>query len=66
MKKYNVEVVRVSYSSKTFEISAENEEEAKSKAVDMAMDTDYSGSEYDCEYKVNTPQEIRNDYIDRY
>ena len=66
MKKYNVEVVRVSYSSKTFEVSAENEEEAKSKAVDMAMDTDYSGSEYDCEYKVNTPQEIHNDYIDKH
>ena len=66
MKKYNVEVVHVSYSSKMFEVSAENEEEAKSKAVDMAMDTDYSGSEYDCEYKVNTPQEVPNDYIDRY
>ena len=66
MKKYNVEVVRVSYSSKTFKVSAENEEEAKSKAVDMAMDTDYSGSEYDCEYKVNTPQEIHNDYIDKH
>lgn len=66
MKKYNVEVVRASYASKTFEVSAENEEQAKSKAVDMAVATDYSGSEYDCNYSVNTPQEIRNDYIDRY
>ena len=66
MKKYNVEVVRASYASKTFEVSAENEEEAKSKAVDMAVATDYSGSEYDCNYSVNAPQEIRNDYIDRY
>ena len=66
MKKYNVEVVRVSYASKTFEVSAENEKEAKSKAVDMAMEADYSGSEYDCNYSVNAPQEIRNDYIDRY
>lgn len=66
MKKYNVEVVRVSYASKTFEVSAENEKEAKSKAVDMAVETDYSGSEYDCNYSVNAPQEIRNDYIDRY
>ena len=66
MKKYNVEVVRTSYASKTFEVSAENEEEAKRQAVDMAMDTDYSGSEYDCEYNANAPQEIRNDYIDIY
>lgn len=66
MKKYNVEVVHVSYASKTFEVSAENEREAKSKAVDMAVETDYSGSEYDCNYSVNAPQEIRNDYIDRY
>ena len=66
MKKYNVEVVRVSYCSKTFEVSAENEQDAKNRAVDMAMDTDYSGSEYDCEYSVNATQEIPNDYIDRY
>lgn len=66
MKKYNVEVVRTSYASKTFEVSAENEFQAKRQAVDMAMDTDYSGSEYDCHYNVNTPQEIPNDYIDRY
>ena len=55
MKKYNVEVVRTSYASKTFEISAENASQAKSKAVDMAVETDYSGSEYDCHYNVNTP-----------
>lgn len=66
MKKYNVEVVRVSYASKTFEVSAENEFQAKRQAVDMAMDTDYSGSEYDCEYNANAPQEIPNNYIDRY
>ena len=66
MKKYNVEVIRVSYSAKTFEVSAENEQDAKNKAFDMATDSDYSGSEYDCEYEVNTPQEISNDYIDQY
>jgi hypothetical protein len=59
MRKYNVEVVRVSYCSKTFEVSAENEQDAKNKAFDMAMDADYSGSEYDCEYEVNTPQPLR-------
>lgn len=66
MKKYNVEVVRTSYASKTFEISAENAAQAKSKAVDMAVEADYSESEYDCQYRVNTPQEVPNDYIDRY
>ena len=66
MRKYNVEVIRVSYCSKTFEVSAENEQDAKNKAFDMAMDTDYSGSEYNCEYEVNAPQEIPNDYIDHY
>ena len=66
MKKYNVEVIRVSYSAKTFEVNAENEQDAKDQAFNMATDTDYSGSEYDCEYEVNTPQEISNDYIDQY
>ena len=66
MKKYNVEVVRVSYASKTFEVSAEDASQAKNRAFDMAMEDDYSGNEYDYEYKVNTPQEIRNDYIDQY
>ncbi len=66
MRKYDVEVVRISYCSKTFEVSAENEQEAKKQAFDMAKDTDYSGSEYDCIYKVNTPREIPNEYIDRY
>ena len=61
MRKYNVEVVRISYCSKTFEVSAENEQEAKNQAFDLATDTDYSGSEYDCEFEVNTPQEITID-----
>lgn len=65
MKKYNVEVVRISYCTKTFEVKAENEQDAKNQAFDLAMDTDYSGSEYDCEYEVNNPEEIPNDYIDR-
>ena len=66
MKKYSVEVIRISYSSKTFEVSAENEQDARKQAYDIAMDTDYHGSEYDCEYEANTPQEIPNDYIDQY
>ena len=66
MKKYSVEVIRISYSSKTFEVSAENEQDARKQAYDIAMDTDYHGSEYDCEYEANAPQEIPNDYIDHH
>lgn len=67
MKKYSVEVVRTSYCSKTFEIEAENEEMARKAASEMAYDTDFSGSEYDCDYQVIDPVEIKeeNDYVDR-
>ena len=67
MKKYSVEVVRTSYCSKTFEIEAENAEEARKAASEMAYDTDFSGSEYDCDYQVLDPMmEIKeNKYIDR-
>ena len=67
MKKYSVEVVRTSYCSKAFEIEAENEEMARKAASEMAYDTDFSGSEFDCEYQVNDPMETKeeNDYIDR-
>ena len=67
MKKYSVEVVRTSYCSKSFEIEAENAEEARKAASEMAYDTDFSGSEFDCEYQVNDPMEIKekNYYIDR-
>lgn len=65
MKKYSVEVVRTSYSSKAFEVMADNAEDARKKAADMAYDHDFSGEEYDSEYKVLQPQELPNDYIDR-
>lgn len=65
MKKYSVEVVRTSYSSKTFEIWADNADDARKEAGDMALDHDFSGEEYDCEYQVLQPEEIPNDYIDR-
>lgn len=66
MKKYTVDVNRISYCSKTFEVNAENEQDARNKAFDLAADTDFSGSEYDYEYEVGKPDEIPNDYIDRY
>lgn len=65
MKRYIVEVVRTSYSSKTFEIEAENAEMAKKDACEMAYNTDFSGSEYDCGYQVLVLEEVPNDYIDR-
>ena len=66
MKEYSVEVVRTSYSSKTFKVKAHNEAEAKDIALSSAYDTDFSGSEYDCDYEVLTPNEIPNNYIDRH
>lgn len=65
MKKYIVEVVRTSYCSKTFVIKAENAEKAKKDALEMAYDTDFSESEYDCDYQVHKPKEVENNYIDR-
>lgn len=66
MKEYSVEVVRTSYCSKTFKIMADNEAEAEAVALSCAYDTDFSGSEYDCDYEVLVPNEIPNNYIDRY
>ena len=66
MKKYSVEVVRTSYCSKTFEIEAENDEMARKAASEMAYDTDFSGREFDCDYEVLDPMEIKeeNNYVD--
>ena len=66
MKEYSVEVVRTSYCSKTFKVRANNEAEAESIAISSAYDTDFSGSEYDCDYEVLVPNEIPNNYIDRH
>lgn len=44
MKKYKVPVIRISYSSKWIEVTAENEEDAKNiafeKAYDMVFDNE--------------------------
>ena len=71
MKRYKVEVMRTSYCSKTFEIEAENAIQAKKDACEIALNHDFSGNEYDCDYQVLEPEpyqvemETPNEYIDR-
>lgn len=50
MKKFTVTVTRISYSSKEIEVEAENEDDAKEKALDEAGDHEFS--EKDADYKV--------------
>lgn len=51
MKKYDVLISRTGYSSRRFEVEAENETEAEEKAMDMAVDYEFSegDAEYNCE-----------------
>ena len=42
MKKYKLEICRVSYAHNTINIEANSEEEAKTKALDEAGDHNYS------------------------
>lgn len=54
MKKYDVLISRTGYSSRRFEVEAENETEAEEKAMDMAGDYEFSegDAEYNCESVV--------------
>ena len=51
MKKYDVLISRTGYSSRRFEVEAENETEAEEKAMDMADDYEFreGDAEYNCE-----------------
>lgn len=51
MKKYNVQLVRISYGFNIIEIEAENEDEARDKAIDVAGDYNYSESS--AEYEID-------------
>ena len=53
--KYEVEVTRVSYSTLTFGVEADSEEEAKDKALDCAYNTSFY--EDDANYEVEEPRE---------
>lgn len=49
--KYDVLISRTGYSSRRFEVEAENETEAEEKAMDMAGDYEFreGDAEYNCE-----------------
>lgn len=51
MKKYEVSVTRIGYAHTTIEVEAENELEAKEKAIEMAGNYDFSehDADYECE-----------------
>ena len=54
--KYEVEVLRTSYSLKVFEVEADCEEEARYKAFGKACDTVFT--EYDAEYEIENVSEV--------
>lgn len=52
MSKYEVIITRIGYSSRRFEVTAENETEAEDKAMEFA--DDYEFREGDCEYECES------------
>ena len=56
MKTFMVQVCRISYGFASFEVAAENEEDAKNKAEDMAGDHIFS--EKSSDYEAQGAQEI--------
>lgn len=59
MKTYKVPVTRISYSSKWIEVTAENEEDAITKAKEKACDLVFD-NEYDADYFADSVDEITN------
>jgi len=55
--KYEVEVLRISYSIATTTIEAENETEASKKASDNAWSFQYS-EEFDWDYQIEEVSEV--------
>jgi hypothetical protein len=51
MKKFEVVVTRTAFSAKTIEVEAENEEQARQKAVDEAGGYEFP-TEYAADYEV--------------
>lgn len=51
MKTFEVVVTRIAYSTKTIEVEAENEEQAKEKALDEAGEYEFP-TEHSSDYKV--------------
>ena len=62
MKTFSVEIERISYASSTFEVEAENEDEAIEKALIEAGN--YSFSEYNADYEVGDVEELQFEKLD--
>lgn len=56
MKTFDVHVCRIGYAHRTFQIEADNEKEAKEKALDEAGNYEYSENSSDYEIESCTEQ----------
>lgn len=56
MKKFKIEICRTSYAFDRFEVEAENEKEAKDKAMKMAYDKCFK--EVNAEYSIESVESI--------
>ena len=55
--KYEVEILRIGYSSRTFEIEADNEEQAENLALEEAYNTGFD--EYNADYEIGDVTTIK-------
>ena len=66
MKEFTVTIDRTVKQLRTVTIKAENEDMARTAAMDTASDNEgWEGKEYDIEYTINI-EEVPNNYIDQY
>ena len=66
MKEFTVTIYRTVHQVRTLTIKAENEEQARTAAMDTANENEgWEGKEYNVESNIHI-EEVPNDYIDRY
>jgi hypothetical protein len=58
MKKFEIDITRISYGNKLIEVEAETQEEAEAIALELALDEVFE--DYDADYKVFTSIEIND------
>jgi hypothetical protein len=58
MKKFEIDITRISYGNRLIEVEAETQEEAEAIALELALDEVFE--DYDAEYKVFTSIEIND------
>lgn len=67
MKEFIVTIDRTINQVRTITIKAENEEQARNAAMDIASKNEgWEGTEYDTNYKIGMEEGEPNDYIDQY